>query len=155
MKCCAKLLVSLLLMMGLSGCVSQWEAREAAEKYYSGMVEQDYDRAFSQLLLFKEYVDQPGEVSKKEAKDFFYKKMDYLESQDDRIMDFKIKGTYKHEPHLPQTQVTALVTVHKGKDKRTYRETLQVTENGLFIDHSDDKMNIYRDGEMAVDIPSE
>ncbi|MGP4108457.1 hypothetical protein [Virgibacillus sp. L01] len=144
--------IFILILLGLSiivaGCASS-DAKNSVENYYTALVNEEYDKAFNQLLIFDEHYDQETTLSESEAKERFSEKISYLEEKGYQLNDFEIQDVRTDDGGPPL--VESVLTIEIKGDEKKVKELIQVTENGLFVDLSEeDKYAHYRDGKMNI-----
>ncbi|MBP1950891.1 hypothetical protein [Virgibacillus litoralis] len=144
----------LIILLGLSiivvGCAAN-DARDSVENYYISLVNEEYEKAFNQLLIFDEHYDQETTLSESEAKERFSEKISYLKEKGYQLNDFEIQDVRTDDGGPPL--VKSVLTIEVNGDEKKVKELIQVTENGLFVDLSEeDKYAHYRDGKMSLSI---
>ncbi|MBH0229746.1 hypothetical protein [Halobacillus yeomjeoni] len=135
----------------LTGCNTN-EAEESVESYYTSLMNEDYDSAFSHLLIFDEHYDEGTDLSPEEAEKKYIAKVDYLKGKGYKIKDFEILSVHKEEAVPPSVKSELIYEVDGNEQK--VEELIQVTDEGLFVDLSEeDPYAKYRDGQMEVNLP--
>lgn len=146
--------ILLITLLGVSiivvGCASN-DAKNSVENYYTALVNEKYDEAFNQLLIFDEHYDKETTLSESEAKERFTEKISYLEEKGYQLNDFEIQDVRTDDGGPPL--VESVLTIEVNGEEKKVKELIQVTEDGLFVDLSEeDKFAHYRDGKMSISI---
>lgn len=123
------------------------EPKKVVEEYYTALVEEDYDTAFSHLLIWDLYVDVGTRLEETEAKERYLEKMDFLKQKGYKVKAFDITDVReKNGDYL----IDATVTIQNQKKEQEISETIRLMDQKLYITSSDDPYSHYRDGKMRV-----
>ncbi|WP_430787394.1 hypothetical protein VBD025_16335 [Virgibacillus flavescens] len=123
------------------------DPKQSVEKYYTALINENYEEAFNYLLIYDEHYDGGTTLTRAEAKEKFMEKINYLKQINYQVTDFEIKKVSSDDGGPPL--VRSIVTITIDGEVKKINELIQVTDEGLFVDLSEeDKYAQYRDGTM-------
>ncbi|XEC95983.1 hypothetical protein AB6A23_05290 [Paenibacillus tarimensis] len=116
------------------------------------LLNRDYVKAFGLLYLYDDGKDKnllEGTVlSESEAKNFFFRKRQHLESIGYKVKDFEIENIGQGDGEPISVDVTIIVE-QNGKTTKHF-ETLDIYNGKIWVIYSEDQFDDYRDGKMNI-----
>lgn len=107
---------------------------------YESLIEKDFNKTFSYLALWDEYVDVQSKYSTDKAKDIYLEKMDRLTKEKGyKIISAYTKIINRDRMFFVEADVTAEID---GQITR-YKDLLQFRIKKLYIDYSEDIYSHY------------
>lgn len=143
----------------LAGCnfISEQKEKSITKDYYNALIEEDYEEAFEKLYLYdyneNKHATEGTLLNKKEAKEFYMQKINYLKEQKYKVKDFEIQNIRYEDGHTFFLEI--ILNVEKNGEGFEYSETVDVWEGKAWILEEDDPFAVYRDGTMNFDIKKE
>lgn len=131
------------------------EMKMITTNYYQALIDEDYATAFEMLYLYDANGRHPVDgttLSNQEAKEFYMKKVAFLQAQQYKMKDFEITKIRYEDGHTAFLEMK--FEVEQGGQRFVYAETVHVWEGKVWImGEEKDLFTKYRDGRMNFDIP--
>ncbi|WP_419962402.1 hypothetical protein [Psychrobacillus sp. BM2] len=143
----------------LTGCnfIEEKKAENTIKIYYQAIIDEDFEKAFVQLYLY-DYESKSEDsklvegttLSDEEAKAFYLKKVDILNEQNYKLIDFEIVDVEYEDGHSFWHHIK--LEVEQNGQKFEWNEVADIYEGKLLIGEKDDPFAKYRDGKMNFEI---
>lgn len=143
----------------LTGCnfIEEKKAENTIKIYYQAIIDEDFEKAFEQLYLY-DYESKSEDsklvegttLSDEEAKAFYLKKVDILNEQNYKLIDFEIVDVEYEDGHSFWHHIK--LEVEQNGQKFEWNEVADIYEGKLLIGEKDDPFAKYRDGKMNFEI---
>ncbi|MBH0331998.1 hypothetical protein ABH14_19950 [Brevibacillus brevis] len=131
------------------------EMKMITTNYYQALIDEDYATAFEMLYLYDANGRHPVDgttLSNQEAKEFYMKKVAFLQAQQYKMKDFEITKIRYEDGHTAFLEMK--FEVEQGGQRFEYAETVHVWEGKVWImGEEKDPFTKYRDGRMNFDFP--
>lgn len=117
------------------------------KKYYNALIEEDYEKAFQYVHAYDENYTDGTNLSRREAKELYLQKTDWLKEQDYRVKDFEIEEVEYEDGHSFWHHITLEVE----KDGQTFEraEVADIYKRKVVVGGRDDSYSTYRDGNLG------
>lgn len=142
----------------LIGCYSpERKVKSVTNDYYKALVNENYEKAFETVYLYDFLEDKhPTDgttLSEKEARAFYFEKINVLKENNYKIKGFEITHIRKEDGATAFAEVTLDVEVDGESFER--HELVDEWEGKAWIITEDDPYGKYRDGKINFDIEQE
>lgn len=151
------LLISL-VNLSLIGCsVPEQKLKNVTNNYYNALANGNYEKAFESLYIYdfveNKHPTDGTTLSKKEAKEFYMKKVNVLKENNYKVNDFEITKVRQEDGHTFFAEVTLDVEVNG--ESFEWSETVDEWEGKAWVINEMDPYAKYRDGKLDFDIEKE
>lgn len=121
-------------------------AEMVINKYYKALIEEDYEKAFQYVYTYDEHYTDGINLSRREAKELYLQKTEWLQEQNYRVKDFEIKEVEYEDGHSFWHHITLEIE----KDGQTFEraEVADIYKRKVVIGGRGDVYSAYRDGNL-------
>ena len=137
-------------LMGCSNYFAEREGKNITESYYQALIDEDYEKAFEQLYLYDfvedKHATEGTTLTKKETKEFYMKKINYLKEQGYKVKDFEIENIKYEDGHTFFIEIK--LDVEQDGQNFEWLETVDIWRGKVWVIERGDPFAKYRDGKM-------